>query len=333
MRCAVSRFHRSQRRRRQALGARRARSSSRSAAPASRACSSRTGALELYAHPSRGKVKLWDACAPDAIVRAAGGVFTDAKGTPFDYRGPVAQGEGTLAANADAPRGGAAPVRRLRQAHWRRDVGVRDHAEVVVIGAGIMGLSIAYHLARLGVTRRRGRRQELPVRRRERAQRRRRARAVVERGERPAHAGEHPHVPGLRERVQDQRLVPPGRLPVPRAQRGAAPRARGELQAAARVRALDAHAHAARGAEDRARALDRRRRGRELQPRRRRRLPVALRVGLRAGGDASSASRSRPSPRSSASTRAARRSRASACAARNGDGDGRARAPHPHARS
>ena len=28
---------------------------------------------------------------------------------------------------------------------------MRDHAEVVVIGAGIMGLSIAYHLARLGV--------------------------------------------------------------------------------------------------------------------------------------------------------------------------------------
>ena len=29
---------------------------------------------------------------------------------------------------------------------------MRDHAEVVVIGAGIMGLSIAYHLARLGTT-------------------------------------------------------------------------------------------------------------------------------------------------------------------------------------
>ena len=28
---------------------------------------------------------------------------------------------------------------------------MRDHAEVVVVGAGIMGLSIAYHLARLGV--------------------------------------------------------------------------------------------------------------------------------------------------------------------------------------
>lgn len=29
---------------------------------------------------------------------------------------------------------------------------MRDHAEIVIIGAGIMGLSIAYHLARLGVT-------------------------------------------------------------------------------------------------------------------------------------------------------------------------------------
>ena len=58
------------------------------------------GALQLYAHPSRGKVKLWDACAPDAIVRVAGGVFTDAKGVPFNYSGPVAQGQGTLAGNA-----------------------------------------------------------------------------------------------------------------------------------------------------------------------------------------------------------------------------------------
>lgn len=57
------------------------------------------GELELYAHPSRGKVKLWDACAPDAIVRAAGGIYTDAKGMPFDYRGAVAQGQGTVAAN------------------------------------------------------------------------------------------------------------------------------------------------------------------------------------------------------------------------------------------
>jgi 3'(2'), 5'-bisphosphate nucleotidase len=59
-----------------------------------------SGELELYAHPSRGMVKLWDACAPEAIVRGAGGIYTDAKGIPFDYRGPVAQGQGTLAANA-----------------------------------------------------------------------------------------------------------------------------------------------------------------------------------------------------------------------------------------
>ena len=58
-----------------------------------------SGHLEIYAHPSRGKVKLWDACAPDAIVRAAGGLLTDARGIPFDYRGAVSQGEGTLAAN------------------------------------------------------------------------------------------------------------------------------------------------------------------------------------------------------------------------------------------
>ncbi|MBX3229148.1 MAG: 3'(2'),5'-bisphosphate nucleotidase CysQ [Labilithrix sp.] len=58
-----------------------------------------TGAIELYAHPSGGPVKLWDACAPDAIVRAAGGVYTDARGRVFDYRGPYAQNEGTVAGN------------------------------------------------------------------------------------------------------------------------------------------------------------------------------------------------------------------------------------------
>ena len=57
------------------------------------------GALEIYAHPSGSPVKLWDAGAPDAIVRAARGVFTDATGRAFDYRGPYAQGAGTLAAN------------------------------------------------------------------------------------------------------------------------------------------------------------------------------------------------------------------------------------------
>lgn len=58
-----------------------------------------TGELEIYAHPSGNPVKLWDACAPDALVRAAGGILTDALGRPFDYRGELAQGLGTLAAN------------------------------------------------------------------------------------------------------------------------------------------------------------------------------------------------------------------------------------------
>lgn len=58
-----------------------------------------SGALDIYAHPSNHAVKLWDACAPEAIVRAAGGVWTDALGRSFDYRGPFAQNAGTLAAN------------------------------------------------------------------------------------------------------------------------------------------------------------------------------------------------------------------------------------------
>lgn len=60
-----------------------------------------TGALDIYAHPSNHAVKLWDSCAPEAIVRAAGGVWTDAFGRAFDYRGPFAQNSGTLAANPE----------------------------------------------------------------------------------------------------------------------------------------------------------------------------------------------------------------------------------------
>jgi 3'(2'), 5'-bisphosphate nucleotidase len=70
-----------------------------------------TGEIDLYAHPSGARVKLWDACAPDAIVREAGGIFTDTEGASFDYRGPLAQGNGTLAAN---PALHAEALRRLR---------------------------------------------------------------------------------------------------------------------------------------------------------------------------------------------------------------------------
>jgi 3'(2'), 5'-bisphosphate nucleotidase len=39
----------------------------------------------VYAQPGRAG-KLWDACAPEALVVAAGGRVADARGMPFDYR-------------------------------------------------------------------------------------------------------------------------------------------------------------------------------------------------------------------------------------------------------
>lgn len=100
VRCAVSRFHRSK-----SVDAKLTALGCQELVPIGSAgikgVQVANGELAIYAHPSRGKVKLWDACAPDAIVRAAGGIFTDAKGIAFNYRGMVAQGQGTLAANAE----------------------------------------------------------------------------------------------------------------------------------------------------------------------------------------------------------------------------------------
>jgi 3'(2'), 5'-bisphosphate nucleotidase len=97
-RCAVSRFQRSRgvNAKLEALGVRELVPVGSAGVKAVRIAS---GALEIYAHPSKGQVKLWDACAPDAIVRAAGGLYTDGTGRAFEYAGPWAQGEGTLAAN------------------------------------------------------------------------------------------------------------------------------------------------------------------------------------------------------------------------------------------
>lgn len=44
------------------------------------------GAADLYVQPGRVG-KRWDACAPEAIVKGAGGSFTDAFGEPIDYAG------------------------------------------------------------------------------------------------------------------------------------------------------------------------------------------------------------------------------------------------------
>jgi 3'(2'), 5'-bisphosphate nucleotidase len=45
------------------------------------------GERDLYVNPS-AKSKLWDVCAPEAILRAAGGVLTDAQGAPIRYDDP-----------------------------------------------------------------------------------------------------------------------------------------------------------------------------------------------------------------------------------------------------
>jgi 3'(2'), 5'-bisphosphate nucleotidase len=47
-----------------------------------------TGEADIYVHPSGG-AKLWDACAPAAILAGAGGTFTDVDGREIDFRAPA----------------------------------------------------------------------------------------------------------------------------------------------------------------------------------------------------------------------------------------------------
>ena len=58
-----------------------------------------TGVCDLYIHPSPG-LKEWDTCAPDAILRAAGGSISDAWGQPLRYnKANVRQRQGLVASN------------------------------------------------------------------------------------------------------------------------------------------------------------------------------------------------------------------------------------------
>lgn len=58
-----------------------------------------TAQCDLYVHPSPG-LKEWDTCAPDAILRAAGGAISDAWGRPLAYNKPnVRQRQGLVASN------------------------------------------------------------------------------------------------------------------------------------------------------------------------------------------------------------------------------------------
>lgn len=56
------------------------------------------GEADFYLHPSPG-THLWDCCAPEAILAAAGGLFSDAGGTPIKYDvSATANPRGVLAA-------------------------------------------------------------------------------------------------------------------------------------------------------------------------------------------------------------------------------------------
>lgn len=58
-----------------------------------------SGQCDLYIHPSPG-LKEWDTCAPDAILRAAGGAISDAWGRPLCYnKSDVRQRQGLAASN------------------------------------------------------------------------------------------------------------------------------------------------------------------------------------------------------------------------------------------
>ena len=57
------------------------------------------GQAEFYVHPNPG-TKEWDTCAPDAILREAGGLMTDCWGRALRYNQPdIVRRFGVLASN------------------------------------------------------------------------------------------------------------------------------------------------------------------------------------------------------------------------------------------
>jgi len=56
------------------------------------------GLGDLYVHGGRG-LSVWDTCASEALLAAAGGRLTDLDGRPIDYRGPTALERGLVATN------------------------------------------------------------------------------------------------------------------------------------------------------------------------------------------------------------------------------------------
>ncbi len=56
-----------------------------------------SGDFDIYVHPGPSGM-LWDSCAPEAIVRGAGGLLTDAVGRAIDYRRSTLQNTGGVLA-------------------------------------------------------------------------------------------------------------------------------------------------------------------------------------------------------------------------------------------
>ncbi len=58
-----------------------------------------SGEADLYIHLGPG-IKLWDGCAPEAILRAAGGCFTDPVGKAIDYNSESISCDGGILASS-----------------------------------------------------------------------------------------------------------------------------------------------------------------------------------------------------------------------------------------
>lgn len=59
------------------------------------------GESDAYVQPGAAG-KRWDACGPDALVRAAGGMFTDQHGALLDYAGgDLENADGMIATNGE----------------------------------------------------------------------------------------------------------------------------------------------------------------------------------------------------------------------------------------
>src|SRR5262249_38335761 len=56
------------------------------------------GVRDLYVNPT-AKTKMWDTCAPEAILTRAGGRLTDLFGAPVDYTRELRQVRGLVATN------------------------------------------------------------------------------------------------------------------------------------------------------------------------------------------------------------------------------------------